>query len=451
MSAASRPLDRPRAAVVVAVAVLLLGLGLVRSVQPAGAGTIASVPVTKKADTNDGECTITDCSLREAVGFANAQDTNQINVPAGRYRLTRVADGDLQVTGDLTIVGVGAKKTIIDANGIDRAFHVTSGVRLTLIDLTVTGGRPAADGGGGVWSQGGTVKLVRAAMRGNRAGTEPGGGILAAGGKVVLDRSTLSGNGTGVQGGGVAISGGRLTIRHSTISGNSAGDAGGGIHVDGTTTSVQHATFAKNEAGAGGGAIHVAGGQASVEDSIVASSRGRPNCAGTVVSGGHNVDDGWSCGFTKAGDRRGSGPRIKSLGYYGGGTMTHALRASSPARGRAGSCKGTDQRGAPRGKPCDSGAYEYVTCRGRPVNVLVPNGEYRVNGTRKADVILGTGQGNVIHGKGGPDRICGRGGIDQLFGDAGDDVLDGGPLLDWCTGGTGRDVAYNCESRFTIP
>ena len=43
--------------------------------------------VTKTADTNDGACTPTDCSLREAVIAANVNaGKDTINIPAGTYR-----------------------------------------------------------------------------------------------------------------------------------------------------------------------------------------------------------------------------------------------------------------------------------------------------------------------------------------------------------------------------
>ena len=54
-------------------------------VPPAAAATFA---VTKTADTNDGTCDA-DCSLREAIGAANAlAGADIIDVPAGTYTLT---------------------------------------------------------------------------------------------------------------------------------------------------------------------------------------------------------------------------------------------------------------------------------------------------------------------------------------------------------------------------
>ncbi len=47
--------------------------------------------VTKTADTNDGVCDASDCSLREAVDNANAcAGAQTIKLPAGAYTLTLV-------------------------------------------------------------------------------------------------------------------------------------------------------------------------------------------------------------------------------------------------------------------------------------------------------------------------------------------------------------------------
>src|SRR5690606_34251845 len=75
------------------------------------------------------------CSLRAAIQEANAlagEDT--IIIPSGIYTLAitgadedSAATGDLDVTDGLVITGAGIGITIIDADSLDRAFHVVSG------------------------------------------------------------------------------------------------------------------------------------------------------------------------------------------------------------------------------------------------------------------------------------------------------------------------------------
>jgi hypothetical protein len=105
-----------------------------------------------------------------------------------------------------------------------------------------------------------------------------------------------------------------------------------------------------------------------------------PDCNGTVLSSGYNlVGDGSGClGFTNSvkGDQIGASaapidPRLGPLADSGGPTLTHGLRANSPAldMGSSGGLA-TDQRGYPRafddpgvanalgGDGSDIGAYE---------------------------------------------------------------------------------------------
>ena len=72
--------------------------------------------VTTTADTSDGLCTTSDCSLRDAVQMSNAcPGTQTINIPAGTYTLTRLGTdedlvarwGDLDITDSVQIEGEG--------------------------------------------------------------------------------------------------------------------------------------------------------------------------------------------------------------------------------------------------------------------------------------------------------------------------------------------------------
>jgi hypothetical protein len=101
-----------------------------------------------------------DGSLRAVVLAAsgNGQD-NTINLEANPYVLTAATTilgtdnagvtGDLDLSGaghTLTIQGAGPDQTIIDANHIDRAFHVSANVTVVFRNLTITGGS-AVDAG----------------------------------------------------------------------------------------------------------------------------------------------------------------------------------------------------------------------------------------------------------------------------------------------------------------
>src|SRR5688572_15136495 len=98
--------------------------------------------VTVTTDGNDGTCNSSNCTLREAIIAAN--NSTSINpivyIPNGTYTLTltganedAAATGDLDIIHPMNIIGEGRTTTIIDANGIDRAFDV-HGSALTSID-----------------------------------------------------------------------------------------------------------------------------------------------------------------------------------------------------------------------------------------------------------------------------------------------------------------------------
>jgi len=340
----------------------------------------ATFSVTRTDDPAPGACQPDDCSLREAVLAANAgSGGDAILLPAGHFRLTIAgpgedagAAGDLDLTKSVTITGLGARLTVIDAQGIDRAFDVASGITAEIDDVTVTGGQ-TPDDGGGIRSDG-MLTLLRDAISGNSAGGN-GGGIESTG-ALAVTQSTVSGN-RATSGGGIELSG-TAAVGSSTISGNVAGGpgvsgSGGGIHgslapsvVLSSSTLTGNRSF--NALLAGGG-LDVP--TALVQNTIVAdnvsylddqSLGGLSNCAGPVSSGGHNLSDGTDCGLDKEGDQEGVPVLLGPLADNGGPTDTEAVPPESLALDAGAGCPATDQRSVsrPRGRACDVGAYEFA-------------------------------------------------------------------------------------------
>jgi hypothetical protein len=129
-------------------------------------------------------------------------------------------------------------------------------------------------------------------------------------------------------------------------------------------------TVAGNSAGKGGSASFGGGllmtGLTTVRDSILAANIPN-NCEGGPASGGHNLDDGGSCGWKAAGDKAGVNPMLGSLAANGGPTQTLLPAPGSPVidAGEAAGCPATDQRGIarPQGPACDIGAVELAPPR----------------------------------------------------------------------------------------
>src|SRR5713226_722529 len=88
------------------------------------------------------------CTLRAAIQRANHRltGTHTIRLPAGTFHLDHVGrnedfaeTGDLDIRGNIVIIGTGAKSTTINGLTNDRVFDVHTG-SLVLQDLSIIGG-----------------------------------------------------------------------------------------------------------------------------------------------------------------------------------------------------------------------------------------------------------------------------------------------------------------------
>lgn len=152
-------------------------------------------------DVNPGDRSSADLdgnsTLRAAIMEANAQPgADSIVLLPGTYRLTIAGQdendtrsGDLDITETLTIIGAGDGSTIIDAAGLDRAFHVIAGASLNLMGVTVINGD--ADLGGAILNQG-VINIENSTVTDNSA--RLGGGIYNDITEGTLDGSILAGD-----------------------------------------------------------------------------------------------------------------------------------------------------------------------------------------------------------------------------------------------------------------
>lgn len=203
-------------------------------------------------DTNDTVAGVagTEVSLRSAVIEANSPGSNLelLLVSPGVHGLTRTGGGtdtdainDLDVNGNLTIVGAGAGLSVIDTSGLaatanqgqNRAFHVFgAGAALDLSRVTVRGGASTAafSGTAVAVDQNARVTLTEVAIV-NNTGAGVGAAVRSTGGDLEVRRSVFTGN-TGTAGAtGAAIqvnvgangSPGSLTIGESVFARNQGG------------------------------------------------------------------------------------------------------------------------------------------------------------------------------------------------------------------------------------
>jgi predicted outer membrane repeat protein len=272
------------------------------------------------------------------------------------------------------------------------------GANLTLTNSTVSNNAVTGFGGGiAVNRQTSTVTIERSTVSGNTATTNGGGAYFNYGGSLSVIDSTFSGNGstgTGNGGGGLGFGNvaGTFLIRNSTFSGNSAATHGGGISFTPSfqgTAVIQNSTFTKNTAsststaqGNSGGGIawrlSVIGAQSNfaqlnLDSTIVADNTATSADVSTqnlVVATKSLIGVG-DAGFVLTGSGNLTGtkisplnPLLDPLANNGGPTLTHALKAGSPAFDGGFNPAGLafDQRGAgfarTNGKGTDIGAFE---------------------------------------------------------------------------------------------
>ncbi len=252
------------------------------------------------------------CSLREAIRSANTDlaiggcaagsGADTITLPPGTYVLTipnnplnpnpedeqNAQTGDLDIQADLSIVGSGAKSTIVDGNGsmlADRVFHISSG-NVSFSKLMIRGGaEPSSMAGGGGVQNGGNATFSNAVITGNSAGFGGGGVSNGAAATSTFANSTVSGNVAAASGGGVRNgSGASSTIVDTTISGNTTNVSGGGVSNDGVASFTNSTVSGNASVNEGGGIFNSAVSTSNIVNSTISGNRS--NLSGGGVHGG---------------------------------------------------------------------------------------------------------------------------------------------------------------------
>jgi hypothetical protein len=418
------------------------------------------------------------CTLRAAIREVNVDAAlDRVNLPAGTFPL----NSKLAATGDVQIVGAGARSTAITGGSLDFAGSCSGIDNLCsaeLSELTVRNG-------GGVTSVG-HLALARVTVRDNTKGAGNniaplGGGVFVGAlgafihSNLTITDSTISGNRvvgfppflTNGLGGGVAVfTQGTVTITNTTIAGNNATgeDAlGGGIAAFMANVSVRSVTIAGNSATAttnlasGGNlwrstASDPQAGSLVLSDSIVSGgsvsgpgAHTGPNCSPAAVTGesGRNIDSGTSCGFASP-SLSATDPLLAPLANLGGPTDVALPTELSPAVDAAlGACQPADQRGVnrPQGGACDIGAVERVSDEAPPdEDPETPGEDQEPPGDDPAP--SGGGHSATPTGTPGPTSWPTGRCAHVMAGSARANVLKGSPFGDRILGGRGNDRLF---------
>jgi predicted outer membrane repeat protein len=356
--------------------------------------------------------------------------------------------------------------------------------------------------GGAIYNEGAPASAEDVWFTYNEAGNE-GGGVYNAGGDFDFDAVTFSDNraeSNDVPSGGGFYNRGTAAFLNSTFSRNEDATRGGAIYNNSSltlefSTIYDHETDLQgdpSQTGPGVSIFNDSGGTMGITATIVANSEGR-NCdgSGTTNSGGFNIEDQDTCGFTDGTDLRDTDPELGPLRDNGGFTPTHAPLSDSPAIDHVTSgCPppSVDQRDVvrPAGATCDSGSVEGAQVINTPPPdddnngggghhnqpSSPPNGGPEpsassnpapsptsnpgrpprcadaarrlglnlITGTKGDDNLRGTKKADVICAKAGDDTVHALAGNDIVWAGAGKDLAVSGKGADTVRGGRGRDV-----------
>jgi CSLREA domain-containing protein len=346
--------------------------------------------VNTNEDSTDGFCDgylagVTDCTLREAITYANSLGGTVIITFAANYTIT-LGSQLPAVTGTIIINGNGIANTIIQANAVPntatyRVFQVNASGNFTLNNLTVRHGRcngacaVSSQVGGGIYNVG-TLTINNSLVSTNTAPSDQGGGLMNDGGTVTITGSTFSDNSSYNAGGAIGNSNTTMTISNSTITNNSAtGNTAGGLYNSGTLN-IYNSTISGNTSSSvilDGDNIYQANGALNLYNTIIANSATHGDCfigGGTVNATNSLIESTGiqACGLTNGsnGNIIGSDPKLGTLtgtpAYLPLKLDSPAINAGNDTICGAAPINNSSQNGAirPVGAHCDIGAFEYV-------------------------------------------------------------------------------------------
>jgi len=278
----------------------------------------SSLVVDITDDENDGDFSLGDLSLREAIFLANNASfgADTITFDTGVFSTPQailLTLSELEISETVTIDATSVAEVTINAQQNSRVLNFTDSTGdLTLDGLTITGGETTAnnEAGGGIrFLSDGALTLTNSTISGNDS-ADDGGGIYTVSGNVTLNSSTVSGNsttGSAAIGGGIFTFYGDVALNDSTVSGNSttgnSAAVGGGIATFSGAVTLTNSSVSGNVSSSNGGGIFTYSGEVTLANSTINGNSainggGLYNQSGTVnvtdstISGNSATSDG---------------------------------------------------------------------------------------------------------------------------------------------------------------
>ncbi|MBO87365.1 MAG: hypothetical protein CL927_18610 [Deltaproteobacteria bacterium] len=163
-------------------------------------------------------------------------------------------DRTLQINGG----GVDPRSVVLSPpEGGTRIITVGDGAKVTLVNLTLTGGNASGDGGA-VYAEQASVELSGVIAQDNRCSGD-GGAVAVASGDLIIEDSVFSGNIAEDDGGAIYVLSGQLSDYESRYIQNT-GTRGGAMLLESSGVEMVNVLFESNTAATNGGALTMVGG-----------------------------------------------------------------------------------------------------------------------------------------------------------------------------------------------
>lgn len=281
-------------------AAILVVITLTLTVLSAGSAVAGgTLTVTRTDDPAPGECTPSDCSLREAILAVNGGVTSSISLPNGVYVIEQEGagendgvTGDFDITKPVIINGANSTDTIINAQEKERIFDIFPDAETTITNVTIANGLTASGGdGGGIRAQS-DITLAQVNVMNNTANADFGGGLVVTGGlEAHLTNVSFTGNTSNLGGGGISTYVNTiLTVEYGSFRDNTSGN-GGAIRAVGSAA-LRNLVITDNTATFAGGGLDIGygiGPTVLLEDSEVSGNHANNRGGGVAIGGNATI------------------------------------------------------------------------------------------------------------------------------------------------------------------
>lgn len=243
--------------------------------------------VDSTADTNDGNFTDGQLTLRESVANANDDDIITFRkLTASSAKVINLVNGEMVLNQDVTLEGVGAASRLtLDGSGNGaRLFTLDGAASVEMSNLTIRNFDSENSNGGVFVLESGNLTLTNIVAHGNNGFN---GGVAYLNGNdtsLHIELSTLMSNTASNTSACFYNVEGALTIDRTTLDNNQATLSGGALITVGGSTRISNSTLSNNQAGTAGGAIKHINGALSIVNSTLSGNQS--------IQGGAAIDAG---------------------------------------------------------------------------------------------------------------------------------------------------------------